>query len=160
MGIDLGHTGLSGCPFLHVIGSLTLCPCYLEAVVTMTFVYCLVSLTNLRVCRSGPGDLDHQSDVSTLASTFCSGFSLWDNAFAEMVVTLPRGSSPSPVEKGDGHGLLTSAVALPFGVVPLQDWWFSHPSVSLLFLSEWMITRVADSCRGLILRGSSFLRTW
>ena len=58
--------------------------------------------------------------------------------------------------KGDGHGLLTSAVALPFGVVPLQVWWFSHPSVSLLFLSGWMITGVTTSCRGLTLRGSSF----
>ena len=77
----------------------------------MTFVYCLVTLTNLRVSRTGLGDLDHQSDVSTLASAFCSGFSLRDNAFARMVVPLPHGSSPSPVEKGDGHGLLTSAVA-------------------------------------------------
>ena len=59
------------------------------------------------------------------------------------------------LRNGDGLGLLPSAMALPFGVLPLQVWWFSHPSVSLLPVGmdvPWGYCLLS----GLTLRGSSF----
>ena len=46
-------------------------------------------------------------------------------------------------------------MAWPFGVLPLQVWWFSHPSVTLLPVGM-DVTRGYCLLSGLTLRGSSF----
>ena len=59
------------------------------------------------------------------------------------------------LRNGDDLGLLPSAMALPFGVLPLQVRWFSRPSVSLLPLGM-DVTGGYCLLSGLTLRGSSF----